>query len=138
MVWLLIGSAAMVVALALGNTLVLLAALAAALVSGWLLLGQAPALASSQPAAAHGAVEPRVQCSVLMTDGKSRQALVVPAETVSGYRAVLTIDGYALANAEGRVVYALSREAPIQMDEPVVVSIFDTAESSLEEQLVAS
>jgi hypothetical protein len=138
MVWLLIGSAALVVALELGNTLLLVAALVAASVCGWLLLGQALWSASSQPAAAHGEVEPRVQRSILMADGTPRQALVVPAESANGYQTVLTIDGYALANTEGRVVYALSREAPAKMDEPVVVTIFDSAEATFEEELVAA
>jgi hypothetical protein len=38
---------------------------------------------------------------------------------------VLTVDGYALVNAEGRIVYALSREASAQASEPVVVTIVD-------------
>jgi hypothetical protein len=134
--WLLIGSVALVAALALGNTVVLLAVLATAALSGWLLLRQAPALAGSQPAATDISVEPRAQCGVWLADGTPRQALVVPAAAVSGYQTVLTIDGYALVNAEGRVVYALSREGQAQADEPVVVTIFDTAESSFEEQLV--
>jgi hypothetical protein len=63
-----------------------------------------------------------------MLDGTARQALVVPARAVVGYQTVLTIDGYALVNTEGRVVYALNRESQAQTSEPVVVTIFDDAE----------
>lgn len=138
LVWLLIGSVAVVAALVLGNIVVLLAALAVAGLSGWLLLRQAPALVASQQIATDVSVETRMQCDVWLADGTPRQALVVPAAAVNGYQTVLTIDGYALVNAEGRVVYALSREAQAQTDEPVVVTIFDSAESSFEEQLVAA
>jgi predicted secreted Zn-dependent protease len=56
-----------------------------------------------------------------------RQALVVPAAAVDGYQAVLTVDGYALVNAEGRAIYALNRQPQIQPSEsePVVVTILD-------------
>jgi hypothetical protein len=135
--WMLIGGLAVVAALGLGNIVVLLAALAAALLSSWLVFRQAPALAALRPDATDGTVEPRVQCDVWLADGTPRQALVVPAAAVNGYQTVLTIDGYALVNTEGRVVYAFSREAQAQTDEPVVVTIFDSAESSFEEQLVA-
>ena len=124
--WLIVIIAAVLVALALGNTIALLAALAAALLSSWLLLrGQAPARAVSPPVSAHAAGVARAQRSVLMEDGTTRQALVVPAEAISGYQTVLTINGYALVNAEGRVVYPLSRELYTQDGEPVVVTIMD-------------
>jgi hypothetical protein len=125
MAWLLAGSVALVGALALGNTIVVLAVLVAGLLSGLLLRGQAPALASSQPAQADRSVEWRAQRSILMADGTPRQAQVLAVAAVDGYQTVLTIDGYALVNAEGRVVYALNRESQAQTSEPVVVTIFD-------------
>jgi hypothetical protein len=127
MAWLLVVSAGLLVALALGNTIVLLSMLAMAALVGLLLLRrQAPALAPAQPAAASVAEEPRVQRCVLAADGTARQALLAPAAAVDGYQTVLTIDGYALVNAEGRVVYALNRESHAQTSEPVVVTILDT------------
>jgi len=124
--WLIIIIAAVFVALALGNTILLMAALIVAMLGGWLLLrGQQPALVAAQPVAANVDGTARVQRSVVLADGTARQALVVPATRVDGYQTVLTINGYALVNAEGRVVYALNREAPIQANEPVVVTIVD-------------
>src|SRR5688572_20588911 len=129
--WLLI-AAGLLGALVFGNTLVLLAIFAAALVAGLVLLrGQATVPASSQTQAAQvaGAVytagKPRAQRSVMLVDGAVRQALVVPAAAVDGYQSVLTVDGYALVNADGRIVYALSRVAPVQASQPVVVTIVD-------------
>jgi hypothetical protein len=129
--WLLI-AAALLGALVFGNTLVLFAIFAAAIVAGVVLLrGQAAVPASSQTqaaqvaGAAYTAGKTRAQRSVMLADGAARQALVVPAAAVDGYQAVLTVDGYALVNAEGRVVYALSREASDQASEPVVVTIVD-------------
>ena len=90
----------------------LVAALIAAPLSGWLLLHrQAPTPVASPPLSAPAAGVARVQRSVVMGDGTARQALVVPADAVNGYQTVLTINGYALVNAEGRVVYTLSRES---------------------------
>jgi len=127
MAWLLVASAGVLVALALGNTIVLLSTLAIAVLVGLLLLrGQAPALAPAQTAAASGAGAPRAQFIVQTADGTARQAQVVPAAAMNGYQTVLTIDGYALVNAEGRVVYALNRESHTQTSEPVVVTILDT------------
>ncbi len=124
--WLLLIAAGMLVALALGNIIVLFATLAVATVAGLLLLrDQSPAIVSSQPAATNVAGVARVQRGVTAADGTARQALVVQAATVDGYQAVLTIDGYALVNAEGRVVYALNRAAPVDMREPVLVTIVD-------------
>lgn len=126
MVWLVVVSVGLVVALALGNTILLLGALAAALLSGWLLLrGQAPALVSSPTASTDTSGVPRVQRGVWSVDGTLRQAQVLPVPAVDGYQTVLTIDGYALVNAEGRVVYALSREAHADTSEPVVVTVID-------------
>jgi hypothetical protein len=129
--WLLI-AAALLGALVFGNILVLFAIFAAAAVVGVALLrGQAAVPASSQTqaaqmtGAANTAGKTRAQRSVMLADGAARQALVVPAAAVDGYQAVLTVDGYALVNAEGRVVYALSRVAPAQASEPVVVTIVD-------------
>ena len=67
----------------------------------------------------------RAQRSVVLADGTARQALVMPAAAIDGYQTVLTINGYALVNAEGRVVYALNRESQAQASEPVVVTIMD-------------
>ena len=118
--------AAALVALAFGNTIVLLATLTAALLSGWLLLrGQTSVLAASPPPSVYADAAARAQRSVLLADGIARQALVVPAAAVDGYQTVLTINGYALVNAEGRVVYKLSRESLAQANEPVVVTIMD-------------
>jgi hypothetical protein len=61
----------------------------------------------------------------MLADGAVRQALVVPAAAVDGYQAVLTVDGYALVNTEGQIVYALSREASAPASEPVMVTILD-------------
>jgi hypothetical protein len=125
-VWLLVLIAAVFVALALGNTIVLLATLATALLSGWLLVrGQAPVLASSPQVSAQVDALARAQRSVMLADGTARQALVVPADAINGYQAVLTINGYALVNAQGRVVYTLNRESLAQANEPVVVTIMD-------------
>ena len=124
--WVIVLVAAVLIALALGNTIVLLAALIAALLSGWLLLrGQAPTLVSAQPVSAHTTGAAHAQRSVVLADGTARQALVVSATAVDGYQTVLTINGYALVNAEGRVVYALNREAHAPTSEPVVVTIVD-------------
>jgi hypothetical protein len=50
---------------------------------------------------------------------------------------VLTIDGYALINAEGRVVYALNRELHANTDEPVRVTILDVEAESNEPVMVS-
>ena len=126
MAWLLVVSVGLLVALALGNPIVLLSTLAMAALAGLLLLrGQAPARASSQPVSAEAAGAPRAQRSVWAADGTARQAQLVPAAAIDGYQTVLTIDGYALVNAEGRVVFALNRESHAQTSEPLVVTIFD-------------
>ena len=126
MAWLLVFIAGLLVALTLGNTLALLSALAiAALVVVLLLRRQAPAAAASAPVAADAARSPRAQRSVSAADGTVRQALVVPAAAVDGYQTVLTIDGYALVNAEGRVVYGLNRQPADYVSEPVVVTVLD-------------
>lgn len=138
MAWLLGVSVGLLVVLALGNTIVLLAALTAALLSGGLLLrGQAPARASSQPASMDAAGSPRAQRGVWMADGTLRQAQVLSVEAVDGYQTVLTIDGYVLVNAKGRVVYALNRESHAQMSEPVVVTIFDAEVPAFDEEVAA-
>jgi hypothetical protein len=138
MAWLFGVSVGLLVALALENTIVLLAALTAALLSSWLLLGgQAPARASSQPASADAAGPPRAQRDVWTTDGTLQQAQVVSVAAVDGYQTVLTIDGYALVNAEGRVVYALNRESQAQTSKPVVVTIFDTEAPAFAEEVAA-
>ena len=129
--WLLI-AAGILGGLAFGNTLVLFAMLAAAAVVGLVLLrGQTAVSASSQSAvpplagASRIGRVPRAQRSVMLADGAVRQALVVPAAAVDGYQAVLTVDGYALVNTEGQIVYALSREASAPASEPVMVTILD-------------
>ena len=125
-VWLLVVGAGLLVALALGNTIVLLSTLAIAALVGLLLLrGQVPARATSQPVSTDAAGPPRAQRGVWAADGTARRAQVVPAAAIDGYQTVLTLDGYALVNAEGRVVYALNREAHAQTSEPVVVTILD-------------
>jgi hypothetical protein len=124
--WLIVITAAVLIALALGNIIVLLAALAAALLSSWLFLrGQALAHASAPPVSVHVDGAARVQRSVVLADGTARQALVVPADAINGYQTVLTINGYALVNAESRVVYMLNRASHAQASEPVVVSVMD-------------
>ncbi len=62
---------------------------------------------------------------------------MLPVAAVDGYQTVLTIDGYALINAEGRVVYALSREAHAETSEPVVVTIFDQQVGTFEDEVAA-
>jgi len=124
--WLIIIVAVVLVALVLGNIIVLLAALTAALLSGWLLLrGQASRLAFSPPNEVRATGVARAQRSVVLADGTARQALVVSADVIDGYQTVLTINGYALVNAEGRVVYALSRQPHAPTSEPVVVTVVD-------------
>ena len=80
-----------------------------------------------KPVAANVDGAARTQRSVVLDDGTERQALIVPAAAVDGYQTVLTIDGYALVNAEGRAVYALNRQSHTQASEsePVVVTILD-------------
>jgi hypothetical protein len=124
MAWLLAVGAGVLVALALGNTMALLSTLAIAALVGLLLLhGLAPARVSSQPARARVAVAPREQRVVWAADGTARQAQVVPVAGIDGYQTVLTVDGYALVDAEGRVVCALNRASHAQASEPVVVTI---------------
>jgi hypothetical protein len=135
MTWLLVVGVSLLAALALGNTIVLLAALTAALLSGWLLRGQVPALASSSPVSTNAASVPRAQRGVWTADGTLRQAQVLPVTSVDGYQTVLTIDGYALVNAEGRVVHVLSNEAYAQTSEPVVVMIFDDEVAAFDEKV---
>jgi hypothetical protein len=126
--WLLIIIAVVLVALALGNTITLLAALTVALLGGLrLLFRPVLAVASAVPQTAHADAAARAQRSVMLADGTARQALVVPATAVDGYQTVLTINGYALVNAEGRVVYPLGRESDVPASEPVVVTILDAA-----------
>ena len=132
MAWLVV-IAGLLAALALGNTLVMLSTFAVAAVVGWLLLcGLAIAPASSPVVAVGAARAPRAQRTITAADGVARQALVVPAAAVDGYQAVLTIDGYALVNAEGRAVYALNRYSHTGASEsdPVVVTIFDAEVSA--------
>jgi len=138
MAWLLVVSIGLLGALALGNTVLLLAAITAALLSGWLLLRvQAPELASSLPLTADAAGPPRAQRGVWRADGMLRQAQVVPVASVDGYQTVLTIDGYALVNAEGRIVYALNRALHAPTSEPVVVTIFDDGAAAFGAQVAA-
>jgi len=138
MVWLAVVSLGMLVALALGNTIVLLAALIATLLSGLLLMrGQAPALVSSPPASVGAAGVPRAQRGVWTADGTLRQAQVLPVAAVDGYQTVLTIDGYALINAEGRVVYTLKSESNAQTSDQVVVTIFDAEVSVFDDEMAA-
>ena len=120
--WLLVIIAAVLVALALGNTIVLLAALIAALLAaGCCCVGKRRRGIFT---AGIGGMRQVPACAAQCLGGRwhARQAQVVPVAAVDGYQAVLTIDGYALVNAEGRVVYALSRELHAQTSEPVVVS----------------
>jgi len=127
--WLMLSAAGVLIALALGYTLVLLATLVAAAIAGVLLLSVgAPGRAAAQPAPATIGQAPRARLDVWAADGTARQALIVPAQAVDGYQTVLTIDGYALVNAEGRVVYALNREARADSSEPVVVTVLDEAD----------
>lgn len=139
MAWLVVVSVGLLVALAFGNTIVLLAVLLATLLSGWLLLrGQTLAQASPQPVSVEAPRVARAQRGVWMTDGTLRQAQVLPVASVDGYQTVLTIDGYALVNAEGRVVYTLGRETHVETSEPVVVTIFDAEVPAFDEELAAA
>jgi hypothetical protein len=135
MAWLLVVGISLLAGLALGNTIVLLAALTAALLSGWLLRRQVPALASSSPGSTNATSVPRAQRGVWTADGTQRQAQVLPVSAVDGYQTVLTIDGYALVNAQGRVVYALGSELYAQTSEPVVVTIFDDEIAAFDEKV---
>jgi hypothetical protein len=132
--WLLI-AAGLLGALVFGNTLILFAMFAAAVAAGLMFLrGQAAVLPALQTeaaqvevgGAAYAAREPRAQRTVLLADGTARQAQVVPVPAVEGYQVVLTIDGYALVNDDGRIVYALNRVSHAPMSDPVVVTILDT------------
>lgn len=123
--WLTVIVAAMLVALASGNAIAMVAALFAALLSGGLLLGQVTIPVAALPVAGPAAEVARAQRSVLMQDGMPRQALIVHPEAADAYQAVLTIDGYTLVNAEGRAILALSRAASASVNEPVVVTILD-------------
>lgn len=125
MAWLLVIIVGLLAALALGNTFVLLSTLAmAALVVVMLLRRQASVLAASPAISVDPTTAPRAQRGVLAADGTERQALVVPAAAAEGYQTVLTIDGYVLVNAEGRVVYTLNRQSHDRAShEPVVVTI---------------
>jgi hypothetical protein len=137
MAWLFVVGIGLLTALALGNTIVLLVALTAALLGGWLLRGQVPALASSSPVSTGATSVARAQRDVWTADGTLRQAQVLPVTAVDGYQAVLTIDGYALVNAEGRVVYALSSQSYAPASEPVVVTIFNDEVAIFDEQVAA-
>ncbi|HEU5103135.1 MAG TPA: hypothetical protein VFU22_29140 [Roseiflexaceae bacterium] len=122
--WLIASTAAMLIALALGYTLMLWAIVVIAALSGVLLLGGgASARAAGQPAPAGAGQAPQAQREVWKTDGTIQQALIVPAQATEGYQTVLTIDGYVLVNAEGQVVYALNREARAAASDPVVVTV---------------
>jgi hypothetical protein len=134
-IWLVVVSTGLLAALALGNTIVLLGALMAALLSGWLLHEQVPTLVSSSPVSTDAASVPRAQRDVWTADGTLRQAQVLPVTSVDGYQTVLTIDGYMLVNAEGRVVHALSNKAYAQTSEPVVVMIFDDEVAAFNEKV---
>ena len=46
---------------------------------------------------------------VYTAEGDERAAIVVPAASADGYRAVLTSAGYHLVNDAGQIVYTLKR-----------------------------
>jgi hypothetical protein len=120
MAWLIVMTAGVLIALALGNTIALLATIAVGALGGLLVLRAAAQTLARSPSAAR---MPYAQRPVLAADGTPRQALVVPAESVDGYQTVLTIDGYALIDAEGNVVYMLGSARHTQASEPVTVTI---------------
>ena len=129
--WLLASAAGVLIALALGYTLVLWVMLAAtALAATQFLREVAPDSQAAHPAPTGASQAARAQRGVWTADGIARQALIVPAETVEGYQTVLTIDGYALVNAEGRVVYALNRQLYADVSEQVVVTVLDQEASA--------
>lgn len=131
--WLLASAAGVLIALALGYTLVLWIMLAATALAAALFLRElTPASAATQPAPASAGQLARAQRDVWAPDGTARQALIVPAQAAEGYQTVLTIDGYALVNAEGRVVYALNRQAQPVSSEPVVVTVLGQEVSAYE------
>jgi hypothetical protein len=126
MAWLLASAAGVLIALALGYTLVLWAMLAATVFAATLFLRElTPDSQAAQPALSSTGHVARAQRDVWAPDGTARQALIVPAQSAEGYQTVLTIDGYALVNAEGRVVYALNREGRPVSSEPVIVTVVD-------------
>jgi hypothetical protein len=124
--WLIASTASVLLALALGYTLLLWAIVAVAAIGGLLLLRSGTHSRAADQQAPSGAGQvPNVQREVWKADGTIQQALIVPAQAAEGYQTVLTIDGYALVNADGRVVYALNRKARAASAEPVVVTVLD-------------
>lgn len=76
---------------------------------GVLALGQTRAL--RQPAPARAVARPALQASEQRTiynpDGTERRAMVVQGVQTDGYELVLTVEGYALVDEFGKVVYRL-------------------------------
>jgi hypothetical protein len=124
-VWIIAIAAGVLIALALGNTVMLWVMLLAGLAGVLAFRGLELASPVTRSASSGAAGSPRAQRAVLAADGAIRQALIVPAEAADGYQTVLTIDGYALIDANGRVVYALSRAARVGASDPVVVTVLD-------------
>ncbi len=101
--------------LALLATLLPLAALVAtaalALLAGLTALGQARAQRRRTIAArsrvARAAIQPAAQRTVYAADGSTRQALLVPIPQTDDFELVLTVEGYALVDESGRVVYRM-------------------------------
>ena len=122
MAWLIVMAAAVLIVLALGNTIALLVTIVVGMLGGLLIL-RATAWMPARSRSAAAASAPRAQGAVLSADGTVRQALLVPAESVDGYQTVLTVDGYALIDAEGKIVYMLGGAHHTQASEPVTVII---------------
>ncbi|GAB4197643.1 MAG: hypothetical protein OHK0022_16100 [Roseiflexaceae bacterium] len=89
----------------------LAATLALALLIGLAALGQSRALRRRTIAArsrvAQAAIQPVAQRTVYAADGSTRQALLVPIPQTDDFELVLTVEGYALVDESGRVVYRL-------------------------------
>jgi hypothetical protein len=111
--WMVAAAAALVASLLLVVLLLPGAAFAAlglgAGLIGTLALGQARALrrpAKVRPVA-RAALQPAEQRTIYSPDGAERRALVVQGAQTDGYELVLTVEGYALVDEFGKIVYRL-------------------------------
>lgn len=106
--------AALLLATLLAAALLLAGAAPAALALGAALLGGlalSQTRALRQPAPARAAARPALpateQRTVYTPDGAERRAVVVQGAQTDGYELVLTVEGYALVDEFGKVVYRL-------------------------------
>lgn len=91
-----------------------LAALAAtltlALLVGLTVVGQIRAqrrTLAARSRATRAGIQPAAQRTIYAADGSTRQALLVPIPQTDDFELVLTIEGYALVDESGRVVYRM-------------------------------